>query len=452
MLGIFLLLAVGLPLADWTPARWPSADPKTLDLVAETPVNSLLLEQASWSPEFAAAAAGKNIIALGVLRPGADVAEAVRRAAKAGLAGVVLEGDFEPAAARQAHDAAQGARFTILELRPRATLDYSAPLIGTYQGLWPGIRVQAKAAASGGPWVDTNTGFLRFVRAMTGAPVWMGNVPPAKTVIPVRQYLQAIADAELARARWVIALDDDLSGRLMAREAKALADWRSLGALLRFYEEHKEWRGLAPYGQLVVVEDVDSGALYSGGVLDMIGAKQVPVRVAPRTRLDPDLLRDAAMAANVDPRSLSGPQTEILRAFTRAGGTVLNAPPGVDFPAPSRDRVTLEEKQQERIGDIWRDINGMIGRSNPGVRLFNVAGMLSSFRAEPKAHAATLELVNYTGYAVEAVTIVLPRKVRTARLYSPEAPPRDLAVYATDDGGTGVDVPQVSVAATIVLD
>jgi hypothetical protein len=451
MLGAFLLLAAGLSLADWTPARWPSADPKTLDLVAETPINCLLLEQPFWTPEFVSAAAGKNVVTLGILHPGTGVAEAVRLAAKAGLAGVVLEGDFETAAARQAREVAP-AGFTVLELRPRATLDYAAQLVGTHQGLWPGIRVQAKAAASGGPWVDTNTGFLRFVRAMTGAPVWMGNVPPAKTVIPVRQYLQAIADAELAQARWVIALDDDFSRRLMAREPAALADWRGMSALLRFYEGHKDWRALAPYGQLVVVEDIDSGALYSGGVLDMVGAKQVPVRVAPRTRLAPDVLRDATMAANVDPRSLSGPETEILRAFARGGGTVLNAPPGVEFPAPRPDRVTLDEKQQERIGDIWRDINGMIGRSNPGVRLFNVAGMLSSLRAGPKAHPAVLDLVNYTGYPVEAITILLPRKIQTARLYSPEAPPRDLKVYTTEDGGTGVDVPQVSVVASIVLD
>ena len=55
---------------------------------------------------------------------------------------------------------------------------------------------KTKAAPSGGPWINTNGGFLRFVRAAApGAVVWLGNQPPDKTVITADRYMQAVADA-----------------------------------------------------------------------------------------------------------------------------------------------------------------------------------------------------------------------------------------------------------------
>ena len=44
------------------------------------------------------------------------------------------------------------------------------PIVGTYQGVWPGIQIQedghAKAGPTGSAWVDTNTGFVRAARAL----------------------------------------------------------------------------------------------------------------------------------------------------------------------------------------------------------------------------------------------------------------------------------------------
>ena len=38
-----LVLAIAPP-PDWVPARWPSGDPKSLELLRDTPVNCWLLE------------------------------------------------------------------------------------------------------------------------------------------------------------------------------------------------------------------------------------------------------------------------------------------------------------------------------------------------------------------------------------------------------------------------
>jgi hypothetical protein len=75
------------------------------------------------------------------------------------------------------------------------------PIVGTYQGVWPGIQVldngAAKAAPSGSPWIDTNTGLIRSVRALGPASVWLGYLPPVHSVVTGERYQAAIADAEM---------------------------------------------------------------------------------------------------------------------------------------------------------------------------------------------------------------------------------------------------------------
>ena len=41
------------------------------------------------------------------------------------------------------------------------------------------------------------------------APLWLGNLPPPKTAVTGERYLQAICDAAIVGARWILALDDD---------------------------------------------------------------------------------------------------------------------------------------------------------------------------------------------------------------------------------------------------
>lgn len=63
MLAAALLIAM---YPDWVPARWPSAEVKSLELLANTPVNCLWLERPQWSAAFAAEAARRGIATLGV--------------------------------------------------------------------------------------------------------------------------------------------------------------------------------------------------------------------------------------------------------------------------------------------------------------------------------------------------------------------------------------------------
>jgi hypothetical protein len=460
-LSLLALMGAGLaasvpPPAAWVPARWTWTDPQTLDLLAGTPINCLLLER--YTPEFARRAAERGIVTLAVLHPGADPAAPARQAVRAGVAGIVLEGDFPAGAAARARDALADSRVLVVELTSRARLPLgsSSSIIGTYQGVWPGIQVlengAAKAAPSGSPWIDTNTGFIRWLRAWGPAAIWLGYRPPARSVITGERYREAIGDAELAGARWIIALDDDFAARLEHRQAAAMKEWHGMAQVLQFFESHAEWRTMRPYTKLAVVQGAADGIL-SGGILDMIAAKHTPVRSIPGPRLTAEALRGATMAVNADADELTPGQRQALQDFARGGSTVLTAPPGwKGQSALASDQITLDARELDRLNEMWHDVQTMIGHQNLGARLFNVASMLSNVVAAEDGRPVVIELVNYSAYPIENITVQMLGTFKHARLYTPEGAGKDLEVYTTEEGGTGIDIQRVSACAALRLD
>ena len=451
-MGFVPLLCAAAPQPSaWVPVRWPWADTRSLELLAGTPINCLLLK--SPTPLLVAAAQARGAAALAVITPGGDGSE-VDRALAAKVDGIVLEGEFPEGTAAGISANHSGVAVIELTLRNRLPLGSAAPVLGTYQGVWPGIAADDGAKKSGptsSVWIDTNTGFLRAARAWGNPTVWIANQPPPKTAVAATRYLQAVADAGISGARWVVAFDLDLAGRLAAREEAALGTWKRIAALLAYFEQHPEWRAMQESGNLAVVQDPGKGGLLSGGILDMIAVKHTPVRPIPRQRLSAEALAGATMAVNVDAAALTPEQKEILRDFTRGGGTLLTGPPGWKDPTAAPGSITLEKAELERLNDIWRDVNSMIGRRNMGVRLFNVSSMLSNFLAAPGGSTAIVHLVNYSDYPVENVAIHYLGEYQHATLIAPGSADKSLEVYKTEEGW-GVDVDRVVVCATVKLE
>src|SRR5262249_41355689 len=126
--------------SDWVPARWPWADAQSLDLLSESPVNCLLLNQ--YSPELISAAASRGLVTLAILSPNPDAGSQARQALSAKIDGIVLDGDFPDALASAVREAAGSGRVVELGARSRMPLGSTAPILGTYQGVWPGVSVQ----------------------------------------------------------------------------------------------------------------------------------------------------------------------------------------------------------------------------------------------------------------------------------------------------------------------
>src|ERR1035437_7067477 len=123
------LYAAAPPPSAWVPVRWPWADTRSLELLAGTPVNCLLLK--SPAPQLVAAAQARGVAALAVVTPGGAGGE-VDRALAAKVDGIVLEGEFPEGTA--AGIAASNSGVAVIELtsRSRLPLGSAAPVIGTY--------------------------------------------------------------------------------------------------------------------------------------------------------------------------------------------------------------------------------------------------------------------------------------------------------------------------------
>jgi hypothetical protein len=183
----------------------------------------------------------------------------------------------------------------------------------------------------------------------------------------------------------------------------------------------------------------------------MIAVKHTPVRPIPRQHLSAESLAGATMAVDVDADALTPEQKEVLRNFTHAGGMLLTGPPGWKDQSPPGDQITLDKAELERLNDIWRDVNSMVGRRNMGVRLFNVSSMLSNLLASADGKTAVVHLLNYSDYPVENVAVHFPAEYKRATLTTPEGIAKSLEVYPTEEGG-GVDLDKVLVCATIKLE
>lgn len=454
MLAAFFVLAA---LPAWTPARWNSGDPKSLDLLTGTPINCLLLESANWNAEFVHQAGVRGIAILGVLHTGPDLSAAARRAAELTLAGVVLEGDYAPGVSAEVRSALAGSGLAIIELplRRRIRIDGTDAILGTAQGLWPGIEAEHGGAIVTGPtsnpWIDTNTGFLRFLRAATGATLWLGVRPPPHRAYPVERYQVAIADAAMSGARWILALDDDLDRRLLAREPRAVDAWKQITAFLAYYTGQAAWRDYRPYSKFALVQDAASGGFLSASLLDMLAVQHTAVRPILTRKLSAAALHDARVVLNVDAGSLSALQKEELDSFMASGGTLVNPPDGWRFPETSEQQMTPDRRQMNRIQGIWESVYNATARKNFGARTFNTSTVLYNLLAAPDAKSLLIQLVNYADFAADTITVQVQGQWKHARLYRPGLPPRELPVYPVRDG-TGIDIDKIAIAGTLQVD
>jgi len=418
-------MMVAAALTECVPMRWPAGwGADELKRLEGTPFNCVVAGEDLWAKGFVETAAAKGVRVLGTTGGNADKAKA---------AGVEL--------------IEMGARVRVAAA--------SGPVIATDQGLWPGIRAEkdgkAEARPTGGPWVETNTGFVRYVRAVTpDKPLWIANRAPSGVVLDGKKHIHALADAASNGAQWVVDLETGLADGIKNGEAKALADWERIAGAARFYQTNRKYCEWSDGGGLALVEDERMGALLSGGIMDMIVAKHIPVRALKPDQLGAAPAMGLATILNVDPSLLTGEQAGHVRAVARGGATLVNGPPGWKMKLPEGGRIVFDEAQLKQLDSIWREVNGIIGRRNFGVRVFGAPGMLSNLKRSPDGRQAAVHLVNYTDYPVQTITVHTTEKWSTARLFTPQGE-KSLELYGSDEG-VAFDIERVEDVAIVVLE
>ena len=183
----------------------------------------------------------------------------------------------------------------------------------------------------------------------------------------------------------------------------------------------------------------------------MITVKHTPVRPVPFNAITPASFDQAKMAVNVDPESLDFKQQQILKDFTRSGGTVLTAPAGWRMPIPRIDQIVTDAEDVKKLDQIWKEVNGMTGRRNLGVRLFNVSSMLSNMLGPPDGSKVVVFLVNYADFPVDSIAVHLLGKYSKITIYRPDRAPKTLTAYENEDG-PGVDIDLLESTAILIAE
>jgi hypothetical protein len=98
---------------------------------------------------------------------------------------------------------------------------------------------------------------------------------------------------------------------------------------------------------------------------------------------------------------------------------------------------------------LWELIYQTTVRKNFGSRVFNVNGTLTRVMATADGSSMLVHLVNYTEFEkTDPVTVQVAGSWKRARLFSPGEPVRELEIYPVE-GGTGIDIPRMNIAATV---
>jgi hypothetical protein len=431
---MLLAAAMTVALADCVPARWPSADPQSLRLLDGSPVNCLLVSTAA--AEFRREAARRRISLLQEVSENGS-----------------FEEDFEAYVTPRPDLRLKTAK-PVIVLGERRAIRLGDAVVATRQGVWPGIEIahgDDKSHPTGGAWINTNTGVLRFLRSATRSPVWIGNAPPEGREVTGTDYLRAIADAAAVGARWVLTLDPKFFARLESGDTGARADWVRIQEHLRFYERHRDWREWRTWSELALLQDIESGALVTGNLMDMLAVMNTPVRAMPSRALNGAALDGTKVAIVVNPQAYTQAQQELIRRFAESGGKVVTGPPGWKMPVPEGAKITFDREHYKAIEAIWPELHSAVNRKNFAARLFNVSGTLSYLQFSPERKRALLNLVNYTDYPVDSITAFVQGRYRRATLYAPGQEPVRLNVYDAPEG-TGVEITAVASCAAILLE
>jgi hypothetical protein len=100
---------------------------------------------------------------------------------------------------------------------------------------------------------------------------------------------------------------------------------------------------------------------------------------------------------------------------------------------------------------ISRDLNDLLVTEELGVSVFNAPSVLSYVSLGDSGKHMLIQLVNYADLPSGPITVWVTEKFTTARLYTLEGAPADLAVRRTPSR-TVISIPKLSVCGALLLE
>lgn len=449
-------------------ARW--YEPATLSLLESSPANCLLV---SWSAPvdaaieaeqrrqvkvYAEAAHKRSLAVLGIVYAAGDASKIAANAARAALDGLVLEGQFAPEFSAALRKAA-GSMLVIEIAKDAASSRRNPAPIVAVEGVAPSAHnlseMGIRSAPSSEPWIESNVWLVHSLSVSAPPrPLWISSqVENASGV----DYARAVADAAAAGGRWIVSLDDVLRAKLRAGDTSALETWRRLSSYLKFAQTRSQARALAPYGNVGIALD-PAGANQDAAdeYLKLAARRQVPYRVIARSEMNPAALGNfrALVAIAVDPPSAA--ERKMLQDFAENGGLVIAGPAWGGAPKTEpfaeiqtgNGRVAIYRDPDPET--VARDLKELLSDDELGMVPFNVPSVIT-FARGGGPDPMVVELVNYFDHPVEAITLRVAGRFRSARMETPDAPALDLPLREAE-GRTEVTIPKLLLWSAVSIE
>ena len=441
-------------------ARW--YEPATLDLLEGSSANCLLVtwsapaeaaveaEQQQLVKVYTEAAHKRGLAVLGLVYAAGDPTRIAADASRAALDGLVLEGEFTPEFSAGLRKAAGSMLIIEISKEPAEWRWRSAPIIAVV-GVAPSghnlAEMGIRGTPSSQPWIESNIWLVRsFHIASPSRPVWISSQLESPSAV---DYARAVADAAAAGGRWIVSLDDVLRAKLRAQDTSAIETWQRVSTYMKFTEGCAAWRAVAPYGNVgILLDPASTKPELIDEYLKLATRRQVPYHLVERSGLNAATVAKfrAIVATELDPPSAA--ERKLLQDFAENGGLVIAGPswggapktePFVEIPADKGSVLVYKDPDADAVA---RDLKELLSDDGLGVVPLNVPSIITFASGGRPGEPLFVQLVNYFDHPVEAITLRVSGKFRSARLETPENTAVDLPLREAE-GRTEVTIPKL---------
>lgn len=452
------------------------AQPASLELLKETPINCLLVEWAADAPEDAPqqealkpiieAGRGKGISFVGKVTA-KNAAAAASSGKAAGLAAVLLT---EPAGKDL------DLPVIVQVARDKVKWDAATSIFSASDNEWPGIKADtmkgdtAVAGPTGVPWVNSNAWFSLLAAHMAQEKtVWLDFDPPDdSTVAHPADYPLAIADSEVYGGRWIVSLDDQFREALLKGVPSASAMWTKTTETAAFFTRHAQWRTYKPQGILTVISDFSGdNAFTSSETMNLLNRRHVQFKLMERSKalLVPMPGERALLWLDKD-----APTTEQLPKvleFVRQGGLLIApaywGPAGVK---PTRrdpsiayqvynvgqGQMAVPDEGFEDPYQVALDTQLLVSRRNDLARLYNPATTNVHCSFDPVHQHRLVQIVNYSTAPATYVTLWVNTRARAARFWNSGTQDSQIINGVAAPPGTDFGLPTITANCALEIE
>ena len=276
-----------------------------------------------------------------------------------------------------------------------------------------------------------------MARARVSRPLWLMFDPPAKgRIFAAADYETTVCDCEIAGGRWVISLDESVRSGLIAANPAAAGIFDRIGAAIRFFDKHSDWRTFRSLGVLGVISDF-TGENYdmSGEILNLAARRNLQYRVIWKSQALAQPFTGLKALMYADKEAPEAPLRKKMMAFADQGGLLIAGPkwgpegasadPGFDTQFAVRTygkgRLAVAKDELTDAFQVATDAQFLVSHANDLVKIYNGASIgCALVLGSPDGKRELLQLLAFaTGWSSGARTVWVSKKYRGAsRLWS----------------------------------